>query len=72
MDVFTIMPVFARSDQLFQQNNEQFDFNIKFEQAFLSILPSVLFIIAASWRTVSQAKKPVLVNAPLFQIIKVV
>ncbi|KAJ4857971.1 ABC transporter domain-containing protein [Trichoderma breve] len=65
------MSTFVRNDQLFQQNIEQFDFNIKFEQVFLSILPSALFIIAASWRTVSQARKPVLVNAPLFQIIKV-
>ncbi|KAL6824764.1 P-loop containing nucleoside triphosphate hydrolase protein [Trichoderma sp. SZMC 28015] len=65
------MSTFVKNDQLFQQNNEQFDFNIKFEQVFLSILPSALFIIVASWRTVSQARKPVLVNAPLFQIIKV-
>ncbi|KAF3067612.1 Multidrug resistance-associated protein 1 [Trichoderma lentiforme] len=65
------MSTFVRNDQLFQQNNEQIDFNIKFEQVFLSILPSDLFIIAASWRTISQARKPVLVNAPLFQIIKV-
>ncbi|KAL6786178.1 P-loop containing nucleoside triphosphate hydrolase protein [Trichoderma sp. SZMC 28012] len=65
------MSTFVKNDQLFQQNNEQFDFNIKFEQVFLSILPSALFILVASWRTVSQARKPVLVNAPLFQIIKV-
>ncbi|KAL6817639.1 P-loop containing nucleoside triphosphate hydrolase protein [Trichoderma camerunense] len=63
--------MFARNGELFQQNNEQFDFNIEFEQVFLSILPSVLFIIAASWRTAAQARKPVLVKAPLFQIIKV-
>ncbi|KKP00962.1 hypothetical protein THAR02_06934 [Trichoderma harzianum] len=65
------MTMFVRNDELFQQNNEQFDFNIEFEQVFLSILPSVLFIIAASWRTAAQARKPVLVKAPLFQIIKV-
>ncbi|KAL7796349.1 P-loop containing nucleoside triphosphate hydrolase protein [Trichoderma afarasin] len=65
------MSMVVRNDQLFQQNDEQFDFNIKFEQVFLSILPSVLFIIVASWRTVAQVRKPVLVKASLFQIIKV-
>lgn len=66
------MPFFTGEAQLLQQNNKQFDFNIEFEQVFFSILPSALFIVASIWRTLSQARKPTVVNAPVFRVIKVV
>lgn len=65
------MPFFTGEAQLLQQNNKQFDFNIEFEQVFFSILPSALFIVASIWRTLSQARKPTVVNAPVFRVIKV-
>ncbi|CAD0114906.1 unnamed protein product [Aureobasidium uvarum] len=55
---------------LFEFNQADFDFNITFEQIFLSIVPSVLFIVASSWRAVSQLRKPTLVKAPMLQSIK--
>lgn len=66
------MPFSIGEGQLFQQNDEQFDFNIEFEQVFLSTIPSALFIVASLWRTVSQARKPIVVNASVFRFIKVV
>ncbi|KAH8131304.1 hypothetical protein FP744_10009106 [Trichoderma asperellum] len=65
------MPFTAGEGQLFQQNDKQFDFNIEFEQVFLSIIPSALFIIVSLWVSVSQARKPAVVNAPIFRFIKV-
>ncbi|KAM0254479.1 hypothetical protein ACHAQJ_006761 [Trichoderma viride] len=65
------MPFSAGEGQLFQQNDKQFDFNIEFEQVFLSIIPSALFIVVSLWRTASQARKPTVVNAPIFRLIKV-
>jgi hypothetical protein len=57
---------------LFNFNQVDFDFNIRFEQIFLSIVPSVIFIIASSWRAASQLRKPTMVKAPVFQFIKLV
>jgi hypothetical protein len=57
---------------LFAFNQVDFDFNIQFEQIFLSIVPSVIFIIASSWRAASQLRKPTMVKAPVFQFIKLV
>ncbi|KAF2489056.1 P-loop containing nucleoside triphosphate hydrolase protein [Lophium mytilinum] len=65
------MPFSTGKEDLLQLNGKQFDFNVQFEQLFFSIVPSVLFIVTSLWRTVSQARKPILVNAPLFQLIKV-
>ncbi|KAK2861371.1 hypothetical protein FQN49_004272 [Arthroderma sp. PD_2] len=65
------MPFSTSEGNLFQLNQEDFDFNVQFEQLFFSIIPSVLFIIASSWRSVYQARKPTVVNAPVFQLIKV-
>ncbi|KAF9694299.1 hypothetical protein EKO04_007720 [Ascochyta lentis] len=65
------MPFSTAAGQLLQQNGKQFDFNIDFEQVFFSILPSTLFIAASSWRTLYQARKPTVVNAPIFRSIKV-
>ncbi|KAI1479174.1 putative ABC multidrug transporter [Daldinia eschscholtzii] len=64
------MPFSTGEESLLQLNQEGFDFSIQFEQLFFSILPSVLFIIASLWRTLYQARKPTVVNAPGFQLIK--
>ncbi|KAH6867400.1 putative ABC multidrug transporter [Thelonectria olida] len=64
------MPFTTGEDNLLQMNKEQFDFNVEFEQLFFSIIPSTLFIVTSLWRTLSQARKPTVVNAPLFQLIK--
>lgn len=57
---------------LFKQNSDQFDFNLDFEQVFLSIIPSALFLIAASWRVLYLARKPAVVRASVFRLMKVV
>jgi hypothetical protein len=57
---------------LFNFNQVEFDFSVQFEQLFLSIIPSVIFIVASSWRAASQLRKPTLVKAPIFQSIKLV
>ncbi|PYH94822.1 putative ABC multidrug transporter [Aspergillus ellipticus CBS 707.79] len=64
------MPFSAGDGKLLQMNQMQFDFNLQFEQLFFAIIPSVLFIVTSLWRTVSQARKPTVVNAPTFQLIK--
>ncbi|KAI1180557.1 putative ABC multidrug transporter [Nemania sp. FL0916] len=55
---------------LLQQDENTFDFNIQFEQLFLSIIPSALFIISSLWRTLYQARRPTVVHAPTAQLIK--
>ncbi|EED19910.1 ABC multidrug transporter, putative [Talaromyces stipitatus ATCC 10500] len=64
------MPFFPGQDDLLQLDEQRFDFNIQFEQLFFSIIPSVVFIVTSLWRTASQARKPTVVNAPVFQLIK--
>ncbi|KAI5212502.1 multidrug resistance-like protein [Aureobasidium subglaciale] len=64
------MPFDTGQGHLFDFNHVDFDFNIQFEQLFLSLLPSVLFIVASSWRALSQLRKPTLVETSLFQWIK--
>lgn len=66
------MPFTTGDGGLLQLNQEGFDFNVQFEQLFFSIIPSALFIVTSLWRTASQARKPTVVNAPVFQLIKVV
>jgi len=66
------MPFWTGEEKLLQLNQKQFDFNLQFEQLFFSIIPSVLFIITSLWRTLSQARKPNVVNAPIFQTVKAV
>lgn len=66
------MPFPTGDDKLFQLNREQFDFNVQLGQLFFSIIPSALFIVTSLWRTLFQARKPTVVNAPVFQLIKVV
>ncbi|KFY33447.1 hypothetical protein V494_07619 [Pseudogymnoascus sp. VKM F-4513 (FW-928)] len=64
------MPFSTGEGSLLQMNEGDFDFNVQFEQLFFSIIPSVLFIVTSLWRTVSQSRKPTVVNAPVFQLIK--
>jgi hypothetical protein len=66
------MPFDTGQQDLFDFNHADFDFNIQFEQLFFSIVPSVIFIVASSWRAASQLRKPTLVKAPTFQSIKLV
>lgn len=66
------MPFSTGEGGLLQLNQESFDFNVQFEQLFFSMIPSVLFIATSLWRTVSQARKPTVVDAPVFQLIKLV
>jgi ABC-type multidrug transport system fused ATPase/permease subunit len=66
------MPFSTGQENLLQLNQADFDFNVQFEQLFFSIIPSVLFIVTSLWRTVSQARKPTVVDAPVFQLIKLV
>lgn len=62
---------FSPHGSLFEQNREQFDFNLGFEQVFFSVIPSALFLIAASWRLLYLARKPVVVNTSVFRLLKV-
>ncbi|KAL4906327.1 hypothetical protein BDW74DRAFT_177341 [Aspergillus multicolor] len=64
------MPFTTGDGGLLHLNQQDFDFNLEFEQLFFSIIPSALFIPTSLWRTLSQAKKPAVVNAPAFQFIK--
>lgn len=66
------MPFSTGEESLFQINQQEFDFNVQFEQLFFSIIPSVLFIVTSLWRTVTQSRKPTVVNAPVFQLMKLV
>jgi hypothetical protein len=67
------MPFTMGEDDLLQLNQDHdFDFSVQFEQLFFSIIPSILFIVTSFWRTLSQARKPIVVQAPVFQLTKVV
>lgn len=66
------MPFTTGEESLFQINQQDFDFNVQFEQLFFSIIPSVLFIVTSLWRTIAQSRKPTVVNAPAFQLLKLV
>ncbi|KAI0476031.1 ABC multidrug transporter [Xylariaceae sp. FL0804] len=47
-----------------------FDFTIEFEQLVFSLVPSALFILVSLWRVWVLARRPVIVDAPLFQLAK--
>ena len=66
------MPFSDDSEHLLHLDQDNFDFNIQFEQLFFSIIPSALLITSSLWRMVSQPRKPTVVNAPTFQLIKLV
>lgn len=55
-----------------QLDSKGFDFNLQFEQLFFSLVTSILFITASSWRTLWQVRKPNIVQAPAFLYIKLV
>jgi hypothetical protein len=67
-----IMPFTTGEGVLLKIDSKGFDWSFQFEQLFFSIIPSALFIIASSWRTISQTCKPKMVHAPTFQYIKLV
>ncbi len=54
------------SQGLFQINEPQFDFNLRFEHVFFSILPSTVFIVASLWRALSKARQPTVVVGPVY------
>lgn len=62
----------SASEDLFDLDGERFDFNLRFELVFFSVLPSALFIAAALWRVVTKARTPAVVVAPVFQSVKLV
>ncbi|SPJ78957.1 related to multidrug resistance protein [Fusarium torulosum] len=64
------MSSFGEQGDLLELNKDGFDFSLQFEQLFFSIIPSVLFIVFSLWRSLSQARKPTVVDAPVFQLIK--
>ncbi|KAF7622110.1 multidrug resistance-associated protein [Aspergillus flavus] len=64
------MPFTNGEGNILHLNQEQFDFNLQFESLFFSIIPSVLVIPSLLWRTMAQMRKPVVVNAPVLQVIK--
>ncbi|KAI1010915.1 hypothetical protein LB504_002300 [Fusarium proliferatum] len=51
-------------------NRDRFDFSLHFEQLFFSILPCTLFIVCSLWRAITLSRKPLVVHAPIFQLIK--
>ncbi|KAJ5791126.1 uncharacterized protein N7518_008137 [Penicillium psychrosexuale] len=65
------MPFSSQNGTLFEQNSQQFDFNMDFEQVFFSIIPSALFVVPALWRTLSLARKPTIVKTSVFRLVKV-
>jgi hypothetical protein len=66
------MASFSGQNDLLELNEPGFDFSVQFEQLFFSIIPSVLFIAFSLWRSLSQARKPTVIEAPVFQLIKLV
>lgn len=66
------MPFHDGEFDLLYMNRDRFDFNLHFEQLFFSILPCTLFIICSLWRALTLSRKPLVVHAPIFQLIKLV
>ncbi|KAL2074710.1 hypothetical protein VTL71DRAFT_8489 [Oculimacula yallundae] len=55
---------------LLEMDQQRFDFSLRFEQLFFSIIPSALFIVTSLWRIHFQMRRAAIVNAPVFQYIK--
>jgi hypothetical protein len=70
--IWAIMSSATVASGLLDMNHVDFDFNLPFEQLFLSIVPSAIFIASTSWRIVRQFRKPNVINARAFQLIKLV
>lgn len=51
---------------------DDFDFTLKFEQLFLSILPSVVFLLAVIFRVFSLRRRLVIIDGPSFRAVKLV
>src|ERR1700709_2542438 len=51
---------------------DDFDFTVNFEQLFFSITPSAIFILLSVWRTAWIGRRPVIVDAPILQLAKLV
>ncbi|KAI1099495.1 hypothetical protein F4804DRAFT_321707 [Jackrogersella minutella] len=49
---------------------DDFDFTVKFEQLFFSLLPAAVFIVVSSWRVAVLLKRPTVVGAPLLRLAK--
>lgn len=49
-----------------------FDFTLLFEQAFLSIAPSSLFIVLAAIRLAYLRRQPTIIGGNRFQMLKIV
>ncbi|KAI1880861.1 hypothetical protein JX265_001101 [Neoarthrinium moseri] len=49
---------------------DEFDFTVVFELLFFTIVPSALFVGLSSWRVALLIKRPVVVDAPFLQLIK--
>ncbi|KAF5654517.1 major facilitator family transporter [Fusarium sp. NRRL 25303] len=64
------MPFHDGEFGLLYMNRDRFDFNLHFEQLFFSILPCTLFIVCSLWRAITLSRKPLVVHAPIFQLIK--
>ncbi|KLP15032.1 Uncharacterized protein LW94_11183 [Fusarium fujikuroi] len=64
------MPFHDSEFGLLYMNRDRFDFNLHFEQLFFSILPCTLFIACSLWRAITLSRKPLVVHAPIFQLIK--
>nr|RBQ89434.1 hypothetical protein FVER53263_06049 [Fusarium verticillioides] len=64
------MPFHDGEFDLLYMNRDRFDFDLHFEQLFFSILPCTLFIICSLWRAHTLSRKPLVVHAPIFQLIK--
>lgn len=53
-------------------NHRDFDFTLKFEAIFFSLLPAAVFIILALARVIWLFKEPVIVKGRVFQFSKAV
>lgn len=51
---------------------DNFDFTLLFQQAFLSIAPSSVFIVVAAIRVAYLRRQPRIVGSNRFQILKIV
>ncbi|KAI5861411.1 ABC multidrug transporter [Durotheca rogersii] len=47
-----------------------FDFTVKFEQLFFSLLPSAIFTVASLWRASLLIRRPTIVGAPVLRLAK--
>ncbi|XRM48571.1 hypothetical protein ABZX51_011487 [Aspergillus tubingensis] len=65
------MPFTNGEGNMLHFDQKQFDFNLQFEILFFSIIPSILFIPSSLWRTLAGIRRPVVVNAPVLQFIKI-